>query len=129
MRQILAYKAIDGRVFESMGDAKEHERTGILAEKIESFMAATDVVGFDVPTTIKRWEEFKTKHITSLTIDQLDLTFRIRNCLQAEDITTVEQLLERSENELLKTPNFGRKSLKELVEKLETFGLSLRSTT
>ena len=58
-------------------------------------------------------------------IDELDLTVRSANCLKAENIYYVGDLIQRSEMELLKTPNLGRKSLTEIKDVLASKGLSL----
>ncbi len=59
------------------------------------------------------------------TVDDLELTVRSANCLKAENIFYIGDLIQRSENELLKTPNLGKKSLNEIKEVLATRGLSL----
>lgn len=59
------------------------------------------------------------------TIDELDLTVRSANCLKAENIYYLGDLVKRTENELLKTPNLGKKSLNEIKELLSSKGLSL----
>jgi len=59
-------------------------------------------------------------------IEQLNLTVRSENCLKAEEIYTVTQLLGCTEQRLLKTPNLGRKSIREIVEQLEARGLKLK---
>ena len=56
-----------------------------------------------------------------------DLSVRTLNCLHHEDLVLVDRLLEKTENELLKVPNFGRKSLNELKEILSQHGLELRN--
>jgi DNA-directed RNA polymerase subunit alpha len=58
-------------------------------------------------------------------IDDLDLTVRSANCLKAENIYYVGDLIQRTEMELLKTPNLGKKSLTEIKEVLASKGLSL----
>ena len=58
-------------------------------------------------------------------VDDLELTVRSANCLKAENITYIGDLIQRSENELLKTPNLGRKSLNEIKEVLASRGLTL----
>lgn len=58
-------------------------------------------------------------------VDDLELTVRSANCLKAEDIYYIGDLVQRSENELLRTPNLGRKSLSEIKEVLMAYGLSL----
>ena len=59
-------------------------------------------------------------------IEALGLTVRSEHCLKAEEIYTVTQLLGCTEQRLLKTPNLGRKSLKEIIERLNERGLKLR---
>jgi DNA-directed RNA polymerase alpha subunit len=59
-------------------------------------------------------------------INSLELTTRSWNCLRVEGIFTIAQLLECTANELLLTPNFGRKSLKEIIGKLKARGLKLK---
>jgi len=58
-------------------------------------------------------------------VDDLELTVRSANCLKAESIYYIGDLIQRSETELLKTPNLGRKSLNEIKDVLATRGLSL----
>ncbi|MDR1350963.1 MAG: DNA-directed RNA polymerase subunit alpha [Zoogloeaceae bacterium] len=58
-------------------------------------------------------------------VDDLELTVRSANCLKAESICYIGDLIQRTENELLKTPNLGRKSLNEIKEVLATNGLTL----
>src|SRR5512136_1017208 len=58
-------------------------------------------------------------------VDDLELTVRSANCLKAENIYYIGDLIQRTENELLKTPNLGRKSLNEIKEVLASKGLSL----
>ncbi|HEX4339840.1 MAG TPA: DNA-directed RNA polymerase subunit alpha [Polyangiaceae bacterium] len=58
-------------------------------------------------------------------VDELELSVRSANCLQNANITLIGELVQRSEQDMLKTKNFGRKSLKEIKEILSTMGLSL----
>jgi len=58
-------------------------------------------------------------------VDDLELTVRSANCLKAENIYYIGDLIQRSETELLKTPNLGRKSLNEIKEVLAARGLTL----
>jgi DNA-directed RNA polymerase alpha subunit len=67
------------------------------------------------------------KEVLAKSIDELDLTVRSLNCLSAENIKTIAQLISKTENELLKTPNLGRKSLKEINDELfNKFKLTLK---
>ena len=65
----------------------------------------------------------------SLSVDALDLSERPRNCPGRENITTVGQILEYTEDDLLNLTNFGQKSLDELVAKLDELGLSLPTSS
>src|SRR5699024_7962614 len=58
-------------------------------------------------------------------VDELELSVRSANCLQNANITLIGELVQRSEQDMLKTKNFGRKSLKEIKEILGTMNLSL----
>ncbi len=58
-------------------------------------------------------------------VDELELTVRSANCLKAENINYIGDLVQRTEVELLRTPNLGKKSLTEIKEVLETHGLAL----
>jgi DNA-directed RNA polymerase alpha subunit len=62
-------------------------------------------------------------------IDELELTMRTSNCLKEAKIHTVGQLEQWTRDELLRLPNLGRKSLKEVEEQLEKMGLKLRVPT
>ncbi len=65
------------------------------------------------------------ENILAQPIDHLDLSVRSMNCLKSDDIFRVGDLVLRSEQEMLRTPNFGRKSLNEIKEVLENMGLGL----
>jgi DNA-directed RNA polymerase subunit alpha len=74
---------------------------------------AEDMPSSPVPEILKR------------PVDELELTVRSANCLKAENIYFIGDLVQRTETELLKTPNLGRKSLNEIKEVLASRGLSL----
>ncbi|MFZ9034833.1 MAG: DNA-directed RNA polymerase subunit alpha [Francisellaceae bacterium] len=59
------------------------------------------------------------------TVDELDLTVRSANCLKSENLRYIGELVQKTETELMKTPNFGKKSLNEIRQKLTEFGYSL----
>ena len=69
-------------------------------------------------------EVMEIRKLLSLTIDEMELSVRSHNCLQAAGIKYIYELVSKEENEMLKYKNFGRKSLTELVEKLDQMGLS-----
>jgi DNA-directed RNA polymerase subunit alpha len=58
-------------------------------------------------------------------VDELELSVRSANCLKIDNIVYIGDLVQKSEPEMLRTPNFGRKSLNEIKEVLSTMGLSL----
>ena len=62
-----------------------------------------------------------------MTIEELDLSVRSFNCLKRAGINTVEDLINKSEDEMMKVRNLGRKSLEEVVEKLTSLGFSLQN--
>ena len=61
-----------------------------------------------------------------MTIDELDLSVRSYNCLKRAGLNTVAELTAKSEEDMIKVRNLGRKSLKEIKEKLEDLGLGFR---
>ncbi|MBL8523899.1 MAG: DNA-directed RNA polymerase subunit alpha [Betaproteobacteria bacterium] len=82
----------------------------------------------DLQGTPMQTEEMKAPQIDPILlqpVDDLELTVRSANCLKAENIYYIGDLIQRTENELLKTPNLGRKSLNEIKEVLASKGLTL----
>ena len=73
---------------------------------------------------VKKGDSGKEKNLEK-TIEELDLSVRSFNCLKRAQINTVEDLISKTEEEMMKVRNLGRKSLKEVKEKLEELGLSL----
>ena len=60
-----------------------------------------------------------------MTIEELDLSVRSFNCLKRAGINTVEDLINKSEEDMMKVRNLGRKSLEEVMQKLQSLGCSL----
>ena len=69
-------------------------------------------------------ETLALRKLLNQTIDEMELSVRSYNCLQAAGIKFIHELVRKEENQMLKYKNFGRKSLTELVEKLDTMGLN-----
>ena len=65
--------------------------------------------------------------VLEMTIEELDLSVRSFNCLKRANINTVEDLISKTEDEMMKVRNLGRKSLEEVINKLAMMGLSLAS--
>jgi DNA-directed RNA polymerase alpha subunit len=64
----------------------------------------------------------------SMLLDEIPFTVRTSNCLREANVYNVGQLQQWTANELLKLPNLGRKSLKEIIDELEVLGLQLRDS-
>ena len=96
----------------------------ILVEQLAVFaqLEGNELPGFG-PAASSR--EAKFDPILLRPVDELELTVRSANCLKAENIYYIGDLIQRTENELLKTPNLGRKSLNEIKEVLASRGLTL----
>lgn len=71
-------------------------------------------------------EEDKNSKIMSMSIDELELSVRSHNCLKRANINTVEDLVKKSKDDMLKVKNLGAKSLEEVIEKINNLGLKLR---
>ena len=79
----------------------------------------------ETETMIVKNDDSKTK-VLEMTIEELDLSVRSFNCLKRASINTVEDLTNRTEEDMMRVRNLGRKSLEEVMAKLESLGLSLR---
>ena len=103
-------------------DPEEAIRTAarILMEQLSVF---ADLEGTALP--IEHQKAVQVDPILLRPVDDLELTVRSANCLKAENIYYIGDLIQRTENELLKTPNLGRKSLNEIKEVLAARGLTL----
>lgn len=96
----------------------------ILVEQVAVFaqLEGNELAAFDAPVQ-RSSQQFDP--ILLRPVDELELTVRSANCLKAENIYYIGDLIQRTENELLKTPNLGRKSLNEIKEVLASRGLTL----
>lgn len=70
-------------------------------------------------------EETKKEKVLEMTIEELDLSVRSYNCLKRAGINNVEDLTNRTEEDMMKVRNLGRKSLEEVFNKLKALGLAL----
>ncbi len=71
-------------------------------------------------------DESKREKILEMTIEELDMSVRSFNCLKRAGINTVEDLVSKSEDDMMKVRNLGKKSLEEVMQKLDAFGLKLK---
>ena len=110
------------------GSIKPDEACGyaakILADHLTLFINLNDNVP-NVETMVEK-EEDKKEKILEMSIEELDLSVRSFNCLKRAGINTVEELVQKSEDDMMKVRNLGRKSLEEVAQKLAALGLSLR---
>ncbi len=103
------------------------EKENIVVEnKKEEKTAKTDDKNAEESTKNKEKDDVFSIY-DKMKIDELELSVRSLNCLKRDKIETVEDLLRKTEKELLKIRNFGDKSLKEVDEKLKAFGLKLKT--
>ncbi|MBR5429459.1 MAG: DNA-directed RNA polymerase subunit alpha [Firmicutes bacterium] len=107
-------------------DAAISASAQILKEYLELFVGLTECGQPQVILTEKR-DETKEK-LLEMTIEEMDLSVRSYNCLKRAGIHTVQELTNRTEEEMMKVRNLGRKSLEEVIAKLAEYGLSLRNS-
>ena len=71
-------------------------------------------------------EDQEKEQVFDMTVEELELSMRSRHCLKRAGINTIEELIDKTEEDLMKVRNLGKKSLAEIIEKLEEIGLSLK---
>ena len=94
----------------------------ILQDQLQLF------VNFEEPREVVRREEEKEPEFNRnllRKVDELELSVRSANCLKNDNIVYIGDLIQKTEAEMLRTPNFGRKSLNEIKEVLSSMGLKL----
>lgn len=97
----------------------------ILTEHVYLFVGLTDEAK-EAEIMVEK-EEDKKEKVLEMTIEELDLSVRSYNCLKRAGINTVQELTTKTEEDMMKVRNLGRKSLEEVQEKLVELGLSLRA--
>ncbi|BCB02014.1 DNA-directed RNA polymerase subunit alpha [Rossellomorea aquimaris] len=96
----------------------------ILTEHLNIFVGLTDEAQ-NAEIMVEKEEDQKEK-VLEMTIEELDLSVRSYNCLKRAGINTVQELANKTEEDMMKVRNLGRKSLEEVKVKLEDLGLGLR---
>ncbi|MGM7637278.1 DNA-directed RNA polymerase subunit alpha [Bacillus sp. Hm123] len=96
----------------------------ILTEHLNIFVGLTDEAQ-NAEIMVEKEEDQKEK-VLEMTIEELDLSVRSYNCLKRAGINTVQELASKSEEDMMKVRNLGRKSLEEVKAKLDELGLGLR---
>ena len=97
----------------------------VLNEHLRLFIDMSDVAKNSDDIMVERPEVQRDK-VLEMTIEELDLSVRSFNCLKRAGIDTVEDLINRSEEDMIKVRNLGRKSLEEVIQKLASLGLTLK---
>ncbi len=113
----------DGRI--TPDDALK-QAASILKHHLDVFdNVSAESVEFDSEQTEVSEEQNKLRKLLNMSVNEIELSVRAANCLNNANITTVGELAMKSEQEMLKYRNFGKKSLNEIKSKLEQLGLSL----
>ncbi len=113
----------DGRV--SPDDALV-QASAILQHHLDVFVGYDkNAIEFEEEVQTQDDELLRLRKLLNMSVNEIELSVRAANCLNNANITTVGQLAMKSEGEMLKYRNFGKKSLNEIKEKLATLGLSL----
>ena len=97
----------------------------VLIEHLEFFLNLTEGV-CETETFMADAKVAENEKVLDLTIDELDLSVRSFNCLKRAGINTVADLIDKSEEDMMKVRNLGRKSLEEVIAKLDSFGFTLK---
>lgn len=95
----------------------------VLSEHLNSFIDLSDTAA-SVDVMVEKENDVKEK-VLEMSIDELELSVRSYNCLKRAGINTVEELTNRTSEDMMKVRNLGRKSLEEVLGKLKELGLSL----
>ncbi len=98
----------------------------ILTEHLNLFIGLTEHVN-EVEIMVEK-EEDKQEKVLEMTVEELDLSVRSYNCLKRAAINSVEELIQKTEDDMMKVRNLGKKSLEEVQEKLAELGLSLKKS-
>src|ERR1700733_6689207 len=102
------------------------QASAILAHHLDVFVGYDkNAIEFEEAVDKQDEEKSKMKKLLNMSVNEIELSVRAANCLNNANITTVGQLAMKSEQEMLKYRNFGKKSLNEIKDKLQSLGLSL----
>lgn len=110
------------------GTIKPDEAVSLAAKIMNDLLTLFVDLSDDAKNTeiIVEKEESKKEKVLEMTIEELDLSVRSYNCLKRAGINTVEDLINKTEEDMMKVRNLGRKSLEEVINKLNNLGLFLK---
>lgn len=98
----------------------------ILIDHLELLTNVSEAVN-ELDSVMKELQEDKSTGVATMMIEDLDLSVRSYNCLKRAGIQTVEELTQKTEDEMMRVRNLGKKSLKEVKDKIYDLGLTFRS--
>ena len=105
---------------------RREKRAAILKHHLDVFdEVSQDDIEFESESKEISEEQNRLRKLLNMSVNEIELSVRAANCLNNANITTVGELAMKSEQEMLKYRNFGKKSLNEIKDKLEQLGLSL----
>ena len=97
----------------------------IMQEHIALFVNLSETIR-GMGDILNKTEDDKQQQILKMAIEEMDLSIRSYNCLKRANIHTIEDLTKKTEDDMLKIRNLGRKSLEEVIQKLESYDLALK---
>ena len=110
------------------GSIAPDEATSLAAKILNSHLLLFVNLTDNVPTVdLTPAQDDKQEKVLEMTIEELDLSVRAYNCLKRAGITTVAELVQRNQEDMMKVRNLGKKSLEEVEQKLMALGLNLRA--
>ena len=107
------------------GAIRPEEALGDASKILKKHFEMLEKDAKDTVTMIEKTEDSKTKALET-SIDDLDFSVRAYNCLKRANIHTLQDLVSKDESEIMKIRNLGKKSLKEVLDKIKEMGLDLR---
>ncbi len=116
--EVLTNGSMSAKEIISLSAKLVNDHLGLFIELVENMASASILVSSKEDKVIKLLE---------MSIEDMDLSVRSYNCLKRANINTVEDLTKKTEDDMLKVKNLGRKSLDEVINKLTGYGLSLKS--
>ena len=132
LRNVVSSLIINGEVKVTSGVVKELKTLAEHLVTLASKLLINQLANFSLIESNKEYKMVKEapkaeeNKFQNMLIEELDLSVRSNNCLKRAGITTVMELTQRSEDEMMKVRNLGKKSLKEVKEKLNEIGLHFR---
>jgi DNA-directed RNA polymerase subunit alpha len=131
MEVITTYKAADGKTFETEQECRVHEAAIFAMENgLDKFLGSRNLSDPEqalVRNAIIDWEAQKrSAAFSTSSLNALEFSTRTLKCLREGEIETIADLVNSTENTLMRIPSMGRKSINEIKEILERRGLALR---